>query len=234
MAIVSASVVPRTNGPAPDRERAVRGLQAKTLDDRAAGHRKTPPGIEPGDRGNRLDRRRTHQPERTPDVLRVHHHLTQPRRGGPRRRSTAGDDLPEPPKGLGRTRTSMLGQPPIVVQIEVEPCPQYAGEPPQRPDARRRREMRDDLLHRPPPTQRPPRPLRLVKPGKIISQRGTFGMGGRPQGGARHGIGHNYLPVGSAHTDTDRPRPETSSIGHHAPPPSPPRSRTAGLDDTGP
>ncbi len=83
----------------------------------------------------------------------MHNHLAEKRGGRSQRRGGAGDDTTEPLERLGGGCASVLGQPPFVVQFEVESCAQDTGEPAQGADARGGREVGDHLLDNPPPAQ---------------------------------------------------------------------------------
>ena len=87
--------------------------------------------------------------KRATDVLSVHDDLAQPRGGGPGCRCGASNDTAKPIKGLGGRCATVLGQTPVVVQVEVEPCAQDAGEPAQRADTRCCSEVSDDLFDDP-------------------------------------------------------------------------------------
>jgi hypothetical protein len=83
-------------------------------------------------------------------------------------------------QGLLRRTAPALIQPPVVVQVKVEPRPENTAEPPDRADPGRGREVRGDLLDRPPRTQRRGGPLVVAQPGEVVDQGGTLGVRSGP------------------------------------------------------
>lgn len=74
----------------------------------------------------------------------------------------------------------MFSKAPVVVKVEVEPGAKNAGEPAQGTGARSSREMGNDLLHAPTPTQRLEPPPAIVEQGQVGSESGTLDVGSGP------------------------------------------------------
>ena len=130
------------------------------------------------------------------DVLSVHDDLAQPRGGGPGWRRGTGNDTAKPIEGLGGRCATVLGQTPVVVQVEVEPCAQDAGDPAQRADTRCCSEVSNDLFDDPVTAERRLRPLRVGKAGEILSEGSALGSTGSVTGFA-YNVWEMRLPSAS-------------------------------------